>query len=206
MVGHLLEYHPAVEYMKRELDAGSLGETFYMYCQRLNLGVVRQQENAFWSLAPHDVSVILYLFGAEPTSIEARGQDFLQPGVEDVVFANLQFADGRMAHVHVSWLDPHKMRRMTVVGTEKMVVLDDMESERKLTIYEKAPWQETGGGWQTRSGDIHIPKIPGDEPLRLECEHFLTLVVGDGDRRKVAADGARVVRALDMLTTSLNGG
>jgi predicted dehydrogenase len=109
--------------------------------------------------------------------------------------------------MHLSWLDPHKMRKMTVVGREKMVVFDDMELERKVTVYEKSPWKraETYGEWQTRSGDIFIPKIPTDEPLRLECQHFLRLVAGDGDRTKVALDGARVVRALEMLTDSLGG-
>ena len=107
--------------------------------------------------------------------------------------------------MHLSWLDPHKMRKITVVGTEKMVVFDDMELERKVTVYEKGPWQraESYGEWQTRSGDITIPKIPTDEPLRLECEHFLALVRGEGDRQKVARDGAMVVRALERLTESL---
>ena len=206
MPGHLLLYHPGVLKLKELVDSGDLGDVLYLYGNRVNLGVIRTTENALWSLGVHDLSVILYLLDEDPTEAVAYGRDCLQPGVEDVVFCFLRFPSGKVAHMHLSWLDPHKMRRMTVVGTEKMVVLDDMESERKLTIYEKAPWQETGGGWQTRSGDIHIPKIPGDEPLRLECEHFLALVVGDGDRRKVAADGARVVRALDMLTTSLDGG
>ena len=114
---------------------------------------------------------------------------------------------GRIAHMHLSWLDPHKMRKMTVVGTEKMAVFDDMELDRKVTVYEKSPWKpvDTYGEWQTRTGDIHIPKIATDEPLKLECREFLRLVSGEGDRRKVAEDGARVVRALDMLTTSLDG-
>ncbi len=110
--------------------------------------------------------------------------------------------------MHLSWLDPHKMRRMTVVGTEKMAVFDDMELDRKVTVYEKSPWRpvDTYGEWQTRTGDIHMPKITTDEPLKLECRYFLSLIAGDGDRHKVAQDGARVVRALDLLTTSLRGG
>jgi predicted dehydrogenase len=109
--------------------------------------------------------------------------------------------------MHLSWLDPHKMRRMTVVGREKMVVFDDMELERKVTVYEKGPWKraESYGEWQTRSGDIYIPKIPTDEPLKLECQEFLDLIAGEGDRVKVAEDGARVVRALERLTNSLHG-
>ena len=168
--------------------------------------MIREAENALWSLGVHDLSVILYLLDEDPSEAIAHGHDFLQPGVEDVVFCFLRFPSGRVAHMHLSWLDPHKMRKMTVVGRERMAVLDDMEAERKITVYEKGPWQPmgSGGGWQTRTGDIHIPKISTDEPLRLECERFLALVAGDGDRRKVASDGARVVRALEMLTNSLH--
>ena len=149
--------------------------------------------------------MILYLLDEEPDEAIAHGRDFLTAGVEDVVFCYLRFPSGKIAHMHLSWLDPHKMRKMTVVGTEKMVVFDDMELERKVTVYDKCPWKqaESYGEWQTRTGDIHIPKIPTDEPLRLECEHFLALVRGEGDRRKVARDGAMVVRALERLTESL---
>jgi predicted dehydrogenase len=155
----------------------------------------------------HDLSVILYLLDEDPDVATATGRDFLTPGVEDVVFCYLRFPSGKIAHMHLSWLDPHKMRKMTVVGREKMVVFDDMELERKVTVYEKSPWKraETYGEWQTRSGDIFIPKIATDEPLRLECTHFLELIRGEGDRAKVATDGARVVRALEMLTDSLGG-
>jgi predicted dehydrogenase len=151
--------------------------------------------------------VILYLLDEEPAEAVAHGRDFLTEGVEDVVFCFLRFPSGKIAHMHLSWLDPHKMRKMTVVGREKMVVFDDMELERKVTIYEKSPWKraESYGEWQTRSGDISIPKIATDEPLKLECQEFLRLIAGEGDRRKVAEDGARVVRALDRLTVSLDG-
>jgi predicted dehydrogenase len=169
--------------------------------------VIRDYENALWSLGVHDLSVTLHLIDEEPEEAVALGRDFLQPGVEDVVFCYLRFPSGKIAHMHLSWLDPHKMRRMTVVGSEKMVVFDDMELERKITVYEKAPWKpaETYGEWRTRTGDIYSPKIANDEPLRLECEHFLQLVGGDGDRRRVAHDGAMVVRALERLTESLRG-
>ena len=207
MPGHLLLYHPGVQKLKELVETGELGEVLCIYGNRQNLGIVRTNENALWSLGVHDLSVILYLLDEEPAEAVALGRDFLTPGVEDVVFCYLRFPSGRIAHMHLSWLDPHKMRRITVVGTEKMVVFDDMELERKVTVYEKGPWQraESYGEWQTRSGDITIPKIPTDEPLRLECEHFLTLVRGDGDRRKVARDGAMVVRALERLTESLAG-
>jgi predicted dehydrogenase len=206
MPGHLLLYHPGIRKLKELIDAGELGEVLCVYGNRQNLGIVRTNENALWSLGVHDLSVILYLLDEEPSEAVAHGRDFLTEGVEDVVFCYLRFPSGKIAHMHLSWLDPHKMRKITVVGREKMVVFDDMELERKVTVYEKAPWKraETYGEWQTRSGDIYIPKIATDEPLKLECQEFLALVGGDGDRRKVAEDGARVVRALDRLTASLN--
>jgi predicted dehydrogenase len=207
MPGHLLLYHPAVRKVKELIDAGELGEVLCVYGNRQNLGIVRTNENALWSLGVHDLSVILYLLDEEPAEAIAHGRSFLTEGVEDVVFCYLEFPSGKIAHMHLSWLDPHKMRRLTVVGREKMVVFDDMELERKVTVYEKAPWKraESYGEWQTRSGDIYIPKIATDEPLKLECQEFLQLIAGNGDRRKVAEDGARVVRALDRLTASLNG-
>jgi predicted dehydrogenase len=205
MPGHLLLYHPGVQKLKELIESGELGEVLCVYGNRQNLGVVRTNENALWSLGVHDLSVILYLLDEEPVDAVAHGRAFLTEGVEDVVFCYLRFPSGKIAHMHLSWLDPHKMRRITVVGREKMAVFDDMELERKVTVYEKAPWKqvETYGEWQTRSGDIWIPKVATDEPLRLECAHFLELVNGDGNREKVAEDGAMVVRALERLTHSL---
>ena len=204
MPGHLLLYHPGVQKLKELIDAGELGEVLCVYGNRQNLGIVRTNENALWSLGVHDLSVILYLLDEEPDEAVAHGRDFLTPGVEDVVFCYLRFPSGKIAHMHLSWLDPHKMRRMTVVGREKMAVFDDMELERKVTIYEKAPWKraETYGEWQTRTGDIYIPKIATDEPLRLECEHFLRSSRGEGDRREGGArrrDGRAGARAADGL-------
>jgi predicted dehydrogenase len=207
MPGHLLLYHPGVRKLREMISAGELGDVLCVYGNRQNLGIIRSNENALWSLGVHDLSVILHLLDEEPAEASAFGRDFLTAGVEDVVFCYLRFPSGKIAHMHLSWLDPHKMRRITVVGTEKMVVFDDMELERKVTVYEKAPWRPSDryGEWQTRTGDIFSPRIAADEPLKLECQEFLRLVSGEGDRRKVAEDGARVVRALDMLTTSLNG-
>jgi predicted dehydrogenase len=201
MPGHLLLYHPGVLKLKELIDAGELGEVRVIYGNRQNLGIVRTNENALWSLGVHDLSVILYLLGEDPEVVTAQGRGFVTPGVEDVVFCYLRFPSGKIAHMHLSWLDPHKMRRMTVVGSEKMAVFDDMEAERKVTLYEK---RAAADGAHT--GDIHSLKIASTEPLRLECEHFLRLVAGDGDRRKVAADGAMVVRALQRLTDSLGAG
>jgi predicted dehydrogenase len=205
--GHLLLYHPGVKKVKELVDSGELGEVLCVYGNRQNLGKIRKDENALWSLGVHDLSVILYLIGEEPSEAVAHGNAFLYEGVEDVVFCYLRFPSGKIAHMHLSWLDPHKLRKITVVGKEKMVVFDDMELERKVTIYEKAGEQAptSYGEWQTRSGDIFSPKIATDEPLRLECEHFLALVGGDGDRMAAARDGLVVVRALERLTESLRG-
>jgi predicted dehydrogenase len=208
MPGHLLLYHPGLRTVKELVDAGELGEVACVYGNRQNLGVIRSNENALWSLGVHDLSVILWLLAEEPSEAVAYGMDYLQEGIEDVVFCFLRFPSGRVAHMHLSWLDPHKMRRMTVVGREKMVVFDDMELERKVTVYEKAPWEpaESYGEWRTRTGDIYSPKIANDEPLRLELEHFLRLVQeGPGDHRE-AYGGLAVVRTLDRLTASLRDG
>jgi len=201
MPGHLLLYHPAVLKLKELVDTGELGDVLCFYGNRVNLGIVRSNENALWSLGVHDLSVILYLLDEDPDLVTAQGSASIHPGVEDVVFCFLRFPSGRIAHMHLSWLDPHKMRKMTVVGSQKMVVFDDMEPERKVTVYEKF----AGPNGELHSGDIHVPKVAGTEPLRLECEHFLELVDGKHDRSKVARDGARVVRALEMLTNSLDG-
>ena len=208
MPGHLLLYHPGLQKVKELVDSGELGDVACVYGNRQNLGVIRSNENALWSLGVHDLSVILWLLDEEPVEAVAHGVDYLQKGIEDVVFCFLRFPSGRVAHMHLSWLDPHKMRRMTVVGREKMVVFDDMELERKVTVYEKGPWEpaQSYGEWRTRTGDIFSPKIANAEPLRLELEHFLRLVQnGPGDHRE-AADGLAVVRALDRLTESLRAG
>ncbi len=205
MPGHLLLYHPGIQKVKQLLDAGEVGDVYCIYGNRQNLGVIRKDENALWSLGVHDLSVILYLLDEEPDEVWAHGHAFLTPGVEDVVFCYLRFPSGKVAHMHLSWLDPHKMRKITVVGHDKMVVFDDMELERKVTIYEKGPWQpsETYGEWRTRTGDIFSPRIPNDEPLRLECTQFLRLVAeGPGDHKE-ARDGLAVVRALDALQRRL---
>jgi predicted dehydrogenase len=205
MPGHLLLYHPGVQKLKELVDAGELGEVLCLYGNRQNLGIIRKDENALWSLGVHDLSVILHLVGEEPSEVWAHGTAFLTPGVEDVVFCYLRFASGKIAHLHLSWLDPHKIRKITVVGKEKMAVFDDMELEHKLTIYEKAPEQpaETYGEWRTRTGDKFSPKIPNHEPLRLECQHFLSLVRGEGDRLAAAREALPVVRCLEQLQDSL---
>ena len=205
MPGHLLLYHPGVAKLKELVESGDLGRLLYVYGNRQNLGQIRRDENALWSLGAHDLSVILHLVGEEPSEAWARGESFLRPGVEDVVFCYLRFPSGVVAHMHLSWLDPHKTRRITVVGRDKMAVFDDMELERKVTVYDKGPEQTAGtyGEWQTRTGDISSPKVPNHEPLRLECEHFARLVEGDGDPVAAARDGVAVVRVLERLQSSL---
>ena len=207
MPGHLLLYHPGVRKVKELVDAGELGEVLCIYCNRQNLGTIRKDENALWSLGVHDLAVILHLIDEEPSEVSAHGNAFLNPGVEDVVFCFLRFPSGKIAHLHLSWLDPAKMRKLTVVGRDKMVVFDDMELERKVTIYEKWPEQhaQTFGEWQTRTGDILSPKIASDEPLRLELSHFLRLV-REGGNGIEARDGLAVVRVLERLQQSLEAG
>ena len=206
MPGHLLLYHPAVQKLKELVDDGELGEVLVVYGNRQNLGVIRKDENALWSLGVHDLSVILYLIGEEIVEAAAHGDAFLNDGVEDVVFCYLRFASGKIAHMHLSWLDPHKMRRLTVVGRDKMAVFDDMELEHKITVYDKAPEQPSGtyGEWRTRTGDTFSPKLSNAEPLKLECRHFVQLVQEGWDGREMR-DGLEVVRALELLTESLRG-
>ncbi|HEY3462253.1 MAG TPA: Gfo/Idh/MocA family oxidoreductase [Gaiellaceae bacterium] len=206
MPGHLLLYHPAVQKLKALVDSGELGEVLVVYGNRQNLGVIRKDENALWSLGVHDLSVILYLIQEEIVEAAAHGHAFLTDGVEDVVFCYLRFASGKIAHMHLSWLDPHKMRRLTVVGRDKMAVFDDMELEHKITVYDKAPEQpsDTYGEWRTRTGDTFSPKLSNAEPLKLECGHFIRLVQEGWDGREMH-DGLEVVRALELLTGSLHG-
>jgi predicted dehydrogenase len=204
MPGYLLLYHPAVSRLKELIDAGDLGDVLYLYGNRQNLGQFRSDENALWSIGAQDFSMILHLIGEEPAEAWARGESFLRKGIEDVVFSYLRFPSGVVAHTHVSWLDPHKIRRLTVVGSEKMAVFDDMEPERKLTVYDKGPVQRPATEWQIREGDIHIPKLAREEPLRRECAHFISLVNGEGNPLAPAREGLAVVRTLELLQESLD--
>jgi predicted dehydrogenase len=207
MVGHLLEYHPGVQRLKELSDSGELGdEIYYIYGNRLNLGKVRADENALWSLGAHDVSVLLYLADEEPHEVIARGESYVREGVEDVVFCFLRFPSGLSAHLHLSWLDPHKERRFTIVGSKRMATFDDMALEGKLTIYDKGV-DETSRGYGeyiTRSGDIFSPRIPNLEPLRVECEHFVRCVRTGERPRSDGESGLRVVRVLEELQNSLD--
>ncbi|MFP3953964.1 MAG: Gfo/Idh/MocA family protein [Candidatus Acetothermia bacterium] len=208
MVDHLLEYHPVVDKLKALLSEGELGDVYYAYGQRVNLGVVRTKENALWSLGPHDVSVLLYLFGVEPEAVHARGGTYLQKdrGVEDVVFLDMDFDGDLMAHTHLSWLDPHKIRKMTLVGSEKMAVFDDMESTDKLKIFDKGAASSGDGGFNVRYGDMYAPNVKLSEPLKEMCLHFIDSVENGNRPRSDGYDGLRVLRVLEAGERSLNTG
>ena len=212
LAGHLLVFHPAVERLRALVQGGELGRVYYLYGLRVNLGQVRADENALWSFGPHDVSVALYLLGESPMRVAAHGKSYLQPKVEDVVFVTMEFGSGVLAHVQLSWLDPHKERKLTVVGAKKMVVFDDMEAREKLRIYDKGverppEYGSYGEALSIREGDIFIPKIPNVEPLAAELSHFVRVARGTEPPRAGAEDGVRVVRVLDAASRSLaNGG
>ena len=205
MVGHLLEYHPGVEKLKEIASSGGLGDIHYLYSNRLNLGKLRADENALWSLGAHDVSVVLHLADEEPHHVEARGESYMRAGIEDVVFCYLRFPSGLTAHLHLSWLDPHKERRFTIVGSKRMATFDDMELERKVTVYDKGFDQDFSsyGEYIARSGDIWSPRISNEEPLRIECRHFVERVRDGATPRSDGQSGLRVVRVLEDLQRSL---
>ncbi len=211
MVGHIMVYHTATLYLKNMIDSGELGDVYYMYASRVNLGKVRSIENAWWSFAPHDISIILYLLEKTPVRVTATGASYLQDGIEDVVFTTLHFADGKMAHIHVSWLDPQKDRKMTVVGSKKMVVFDDTEASEKIRIFDKGADKkqdyDTYADYLTlRTGDIVIPKIPGGEPLADECRHFLECVESRERPRSDGREGLRTLKVLRAAQESMEKG
>jgi predicted dehydrogenase len=206
MVGHLLEYHPAVGRLKQLIDEDELGSLYYLYGNRLNLGKLRADENALWSLGAHDVSVVLHLTGEEPEECLAHGASYVRKDVQDVVFCFLRFPSGVSAHLHLSWLDPHKERRLTVVGARRMATFDDMQIEGKLAVYDKG-FDEDSRSWGeyiARSGEIFSPHISNAEPLRIECEHFVECVRTGATPRSDGSSGLRVVRVLERLQRSLD--
>lgn len=211
MVGHLLLFHPAVRKLKEEVEAGTIGDLYYLYSQRLNLGKIRRSENALWTFAPHDVSVALYLIGKPAAAVSARGGSYIQKEVADVAFITVTFAGGVMAHIHVSWLDPHKVRRVTIVGSRKMLVFDDMDSSEPVRIYDKGvperlAYDTYGEYLNLRYGDVQIPWVRAGEPLRAETGHFIECV---RERKTPLADGRNglaVVSVLEAAQRSLEEG
>lgn len=189
MAGHTFLYNPAVRFVKQLIDSGELGNIRYIYSQRVNLGRIRSDVNALWNLAPHDISIIQYWLGdLNPLTVRKSGMAYVQDGIDDVVFMNIHYPNDILVNIHVSWLDPHKVRRMTVVGSERMVVYDDL-AENKIAIYDKGIDRMAVLGehmdfdnlntfnFSHRSGDVVFPKIKWEEPLKVEIEHFLDCIL-----------------------------
>jgi len=212
MVGHTFIFNAAVRMIRDLVTSGEIGDVLYVYSSRVNLGRIRQDVNALWNVAPHDISIVNHVLGEDPVRARAMGRSFLQPGIEDVVFAVFEYPGGAVAHVHSSWLDPSKVRRTTFVGSKKMVVYDDIESEGKIKIYDKGVRRTTPeteyGEFQLRlhSGDIHIPKITFTEPLAEECRHFLECVRTRSTPVTDGRQGLAVVAALEAAQKSLESG
>lgn len=221
MVGHTFIYNPAVHKLKDIAESGELGDVYYLHAQRLNLGRIQTTLNALWSLAVHDISIALYLFNERPQFVRAWGNAFITPGVEDVTFLNLQFPSGRLVNIHTSWLDPEKKRQITLVGSKKMVVYDDVSLDQKIMIYDKGierelhdtphPEYQNFSEFQllVRSGDVTIPKIAFTEPLKLETQHFLDCIAHAqaGEQPRPLTDwqaGHEVVKVLEAAQDSLN--
>ena len=209
MVGHLLLYHPAFRYVEDMIQRGDLGRVYYLYSVRVNLGIIRQRENALESLAPHDLSVALAFLNQEPVAVAANGMAYLQEDIADVAFATVFFDGGALAHLHTSWLDPHKIRKVTVVGSRKMAVIDDGAGAEKVRLYDKGvvdSYANYGESLAVRSGDIFIPRIAMQEPLRLECSHFVDCIRTGKTPRTDGRSGLAVVRILEAAQRSLREG
>ncbi|HET9888232.1 MAG TPA: Gfo/Idh/MocA family oxidoreductase [bacterium] len=212
MVGHTFIFNSAVRMIQQIVSSGEIGEVLYVYSSRVNLGRIRQDVNALWNVAPHDISILNHVLGKEPIRVRALGRSYLQPGIEDVVFAVFEYPGGLLAHVHSSWLDPSKVRRTTFVGSKKMIIYDDVESEGKIKIYDKGVRRQTPeqeyGEFQIRlhDGDIHIPKIRFTEPLADECKHFIECCKTRQRPETDGRDGLAVVAALEAAQESLRLG
>jgi predicted dehydrogenase len=212
MVGHTFEYNPAVQMLKKIIEGGELGQIYYVDAVRVSLGLFQRGLNVLWDLAPHDISILRYILGRDPVSVGAWGAAHIVKGTEDIAYLQLTFPDGIIAHMHVSWLDPCKVRRITVVGSRKMVVYDDVEPLEKIRIYDKGveapPYTDTFGDFQCsyRYGDVVIPHIRFTEPLRLECQHFLDCIANGQEPRSSGRVGLKVVKVLEMAERSLRNG
>lgn len=209
MVGHTFLYNPAVLALRDLVHDGVLGEIFYVDAQRLNLGLFQRDINVLWDLAPHDISILLYVLGAQPLAVGATGKAYVQPGIEDVAYLQLGFPQGVSASVHVSWLDPNKVRQITVVGSKRMAVYDDVATLDKIRVYDKgvdvpAPTSSFGEFQLSyRHGEIRIPHVASTEPLRLECQHFLDCIQHGSQPLSDGAQGLNVVRVLETAQAAL---
>lgn len=202
MVGHILLYHAAIRKLKEYVDNGALGKIYYIYTQRLNLGKVRQEEDVLWSLGPHDISVVLYLLNKMPNKVVASGGTYLQPGIPDIVFLTLYFPDNIIAHIHLSWLDPGKVRTTTIVGDKKMVVFNDMDATETIRLYDKGvdyepSFKSYSEALTIRVGDITIPNVSSKESLKVECQHFLDCIQKRSTPLTDGQNGADVVKVLE---------
>jgi predicted dehydrogenase len=212
MVGHTFEYNAAVRALKEIIDSGELGQVYYINAVRLNLGLFQRKLNVLWDLAPHDISIMLYLLGQDPLTISAQGATCIFKDLHDVAYMHLAFPNNVVGHIHTSWLDPNKVRKITVVGSKKMAVYDDVEPLEKIKIYDKGvdapPYTDTYGDFQLsyRYGDVVIPHIRFTEPLRLECQHFLECILEGKRPLSDGRDGLKVVRILEAAEQSLNNG
>ncbi len=209
MVGHTFEYTAAVNKIREIVQNGELGKILYISCIRVNLGLFQQDINVVWDLAPHDISIILYIMGETPTSVNSQGQAHFNPAVEDVATTTLNFRNGLIAFLHNSWLDPNKIRKTTIVGSRKMLVYDDIEPQEKIKIYDKGvdvpPYYDTFAEFQLayRYGDIYSPRIQDYEPLKKECEHFLECIKDGRPPHTDGHNGLRVVSILEAASKSI---
>jgi len=212
MVGHTFEYSAPVNKMKEIVANGELGEILYIRSDRLNLGLFQQDINVVWDLAPHDISIALYLLGKEPTTVQGQGKWHYFENIEDVATATLNFDSGEIAFIHTSWLDPYKVRKMTLVGSKKMLVYDDTHPNEKIKLFDKGidapPHYDTYGEFQFayRYGDIFSPRIDDREPVRVECEHFIECIRGSKTPRSDGYSGLRVVTILEAICESIKKG
>jgi predicted dehydrogenase len=210
MVGHVYLYHPAVQKVKSFIQNGELNNLYYLHSIRTGLGPIRRDTNAMWDLAPHDISIYMYLLDQMPKNISARGASYLQDGIEDVVSLSMEFQRQIMGYIHVSWLDAYKIRKLTIVSKNKMVEFDDTNSNEKLKIFNQgvSPQEPSTYGeflLQVRTGDIYIPKIEPLEPLRNQCLDFIKCVENNIDPLATGIEGVKVVKVLNAAKASLNG-
>ncbi len=209
MAGHTFVFTAAVNKIKEVIESGELGDIFYISTTRVNLGLFQENINVVWDLAPHDVSILNYILDSMPERVSAVGHSYIRDGVEDVAFLTFGYPNGVLAHVHVSWLDPDKIRRTTVVGSKKMLVYDDISSLEKIRIYDKGvtvqPHYDTFGEFQLayRFGDIFIPKLDDSEPLKVACQHFMKCVANNEPSRSSGARGHEVVKVLEAAIGSI---
>jgi predicted dehydrogenase len=210
MVGHTFEYNQAVQALKDLIDSGELGDIYYLDAARLNLGLYQSDSNVLWDLAPHDISILLYLLNRTPNSVSACGSPCVSEFIHDIAYVNLFFPDNIMGHIHVSWLDPCKVRRVTVVGSKKMVVYNDIESLEKIRIYDKGvakpPYTNTYGdfNFSYHYGDVIIPNIRFTEPLKKECQHFLDCITNHTEPLSSGESGLKVVKIIEAAQRSLH--